>query len=77
MIIKAETLQNRLTIRAFGAEERFIHGLYEKSDQHLKTFLTIKLLERWTSFYLNLIAGTITCVLVVVAVYGKGVMWVC
>ena len=74
MITKAETLQNRLTIRAFGAEERFIHGLYEKSDQHLKTFLTIKSLERWTSFYLNLIAGTITCVLVVVAVYGKGVM---
>ena len=68
----AETLTNRLTIRAFGSQQRFTEDLYAQSDEHLKVFLTIKLLERWTSFYLNLIAGTITCVLVVVAVMTRG-----
>jgi hypothetical protein len=46
---------------------RFVHvwhRLQAQSDKHLKIFLTVKLLERWHSFYLNCIAAVLVLVLV-------------
>jgi ABC-type multidrug transport system fused ATPase/permease subunit len=67
-----EALQNRVTVRAYGAEKRFAAKLHAQSDLHLKIFMTVKMTERWTSAWLNLIAGTITTTLIVVAVVTRG-----
>ena len=58
-----EALSGRCAIRAFGSEDMFIGRMRGLTDHHFKLVLAARLLERWSSFFLNLLASTITLAL--------------
>lgn len=54
----SEMVMNRVTIRAFEAQEMFFSRALRLHDKHLKIAVTVKMLERWVSNWLNFTVRT-------------------
>eukprot|EP00038_Savillea_parva_P006061 m.161407 g.161407 ORF g.161407 m.161407 type:complete len:1586 (+) comp12073_c0_seq1:309-5066(+) len=67
----SESVGARVTIRAYAMLEHFITLGESLIDTNLKVYLSVKLLERWISTYMNLAATLFGTALVVVAVVAR------
>jgi len=67
-----QSLATRVTARAFAVQATFIAQQRQLTDTHLAVFLSMKLMERWVSLFMNLVAALITATLAFVGVAIRG-----
>ncbi|RDX55374.1 P-loop containing nucleoside triphosphate hydrolase protein [Lentinus brumalis] len=66
------TLSGLVTIRAYGAQERFIHESYLKLNNYTRATRTFYNLNRWISLRLEMASAVFAASLAVYLVYGPG-----
>ncbi|KAI0357687.1 multidrug resistance-associated ABC transporter [Trametes cingulata] len=65
-----ELLDGIVTVRAFGAEQRFLHSLYDQVDLNTQMWYLVWMLNRWVQLHLNQLSAVANLLTTLFAVGG-------